>query len=95
MISYLLIVCMVVTYALPNSLVKAKENKISGQCGPTAYFQLEKDGTLRITGSGYIDINQFQDLQDAHLEDKTIRIVLEKDIKNVPDEILKNYTINI
>ena len=92
MISYLLIVCMVVTYALPNSLVKAKENKISGQCGPTAYFQLEKDGTLRITGSGYIDINQFQDLQDAHLEDKTIRIVLEKDIKNVPDEIFKNYT---
>ncbi len=92
MISYLLIVCMVVTYALPNSLVKAKENKISGQCGPTTYFQLEKDGTLRITGSGYIDINQFQDLQDAHLEDKTIRIVLEKDIKNVPDEIFKNYT---
>ena len=92
MISYLLIVCMVVTYALPNSLVKAKENKISGQCGPTAYFQLEKDGTLRITGNGYIDINQFQDLQDAHLEDKTIRIVLEKDIKNVPDEIFKNYT---
>ena len=92
MISYLLIVFMVVTYALPNSLVKAKENKISGQCGPTAYFQLEKDGTLRITGSGYIDINQFQDLQDAHLEDKTIRIVLEKDIKNVPDEIFKNYT---
>ena len=92
MISYLLIVCMVITYALPNSLVKAKENKISGQCGPTAYFQLEKDGTLRITGSGYIDINQFQDLQDAHLEDKTIRIVLEKDIKNVPDEIFKNYT---
>ena len=92
MISYLLIVCMVVTYALPNSLVKAKENKISGQCGPTAYFQLEKDGTLRITGSGYIDINQFQDLQDAHLEDKTIRIVLEKYIKNVPDEIFKNYT---
>ena len=83
---------MVITYALPNSLVKAKENKISGQCGPTAYFQLEKDGTLRITGSGYIDINQFQDLQDAHLEDKTIRIVLEKDIKNVPDEIFKNYT---
>ena len=96
---------MVVAGVVPTSFVKAEEENtsknttedsliyknIKGQCGPQTYFQLEKDGTLRITGTGEIDIEQFDDLQKAEISDKVLKVVMDNEITNIPDGMFKNY----
>ena len=96
---------MVVAGVVPTSFVKAEEENtlenttedsliyknIKGQCGPQTYFQLEKDGTLRITGTGEIDIEQFDDLQRAGISDKVLKVVMDNKITNIPDGMFKNY----
>lgn len=102
---YLVVLSMVVVGAVPTSFVKAEEENvlgkitedsliyknIKGQCGPQTYFQLEKDGTLRITGTGEIDIEQFDDLQNAEISDKVLKVVMDNEITNIPDGMFKNY----
>ena len=104
-ITYLVILSMVVAGVVPTSFVKAEEENtsenttedsliyknIKGQCGPQTYFQLEKDGTLRITGTGEIDIEQFDDLQKAEISDKVLKVVMDNEITNIPDGMFKNY----
>ena len=104
-ITYLVILSMVVAGVVPTSFVKAEEENtsenttedsliyknIKGQCGPQTYFQLEKDGTLRITGTGEIDIEQFDDLQNAEISDKVLKVVMDNEITNIPDGMFKNY----
>lgn len=104
-ITYLVILSMVVAGVVPTSFVKAEEENtlenttedsliyknIKGQCGPQTYFQLEKDGTLRITGTGEIDIEQFDDLQRAEISDKVLKVVMDNEITNIPDGMFKNY----
>ena len=104
-ITYLVILSMVVAGVVPTSFVKAEEENtlenttedsliyknIKGQCGPQTYFQLEKDGTLRITGTGEIDIEQFDDLQRAGISDKVLKVVMDNKITNIPDGMFKNY----
>ncbi len=104
-ITYLVILSMVVAGVVPTSFVKAEEENtlenttedsliyknIKGQCGPQTYFQLEKDGTLRITGTGEIDIEQFDDLQKAEISDKVLKVVMDNKITNIPDGMFKNY----
>ena len=104
-ITYLVILSMVVAGVVPISFVKAEEENtsenttedsliyknIKGQCGPQTYFQLEKDGTLRITGTGEIDIEQFDDLQKAEISDKVLKVVMDNEITNIPDGMFKNY----
>ena len=96
---------MVVAGVFSTSFVKAEEENtsenttedsliyknIKGQCGPQTYFQLEKDGTLRITGTGEIDIEQFDDLQKAEISDKVLKVVMDNEITNIPDGMFKNY----
>ena len=104
-ITYLVILSMIVAGVVPTSFVKAEEENtsenttedsliyknIKGQCGPQTYFQLEKDGTLRITGTGEIDIEQFDDLQKAEISDKVLKVVMDNEITNIPDGMFKNY----
>ena len=104
-ITYLVILSMIVAGVVPTSFVKAEEENtlenttedsliyknIKGQCGPQTYFQLEKDGTLRITGTGEIDIEQFDDLQRAGISDKVLKVVMDNKITNIPDGMFKNY----
>ena len=104
-ITYLVILSMVVAGVVPTSFVKAEEENtlenttedsliyknIKGQCGPQTYFQLEKDGTLRITGTGEIDIEQFDDIQRAEISDKVLKVVMDNEITNIPDGMFKNY----
>ena len=104
-ITYLVILSMVVAGVVPTSFVKAEEENtsenttedsliyknIKGQCGPQTYFQLEKDGTLRITGTGEIDIEQFDDLQKEEISDKVLKVVMDNEITNIPDGMFKNY----
>ena len=104
-ITYLVILSMVVAGVVPTSFVKAEEENtsenttedsliyknIKGQCGPQTYFQVEKDGTLRITGTGEIDIEQFDDLQKAEISDKVLKVVMDNEITNIPDGMFKNY----
>ena len=104
-ITYLVILSMVVAGVVPTSFVKGRRREyigkyyrrffnlqnIKGQCGPQTYFQLEKDGTLRITGTGEIDIEQFDDLQKAEISDKVLKVVMDNEITNIPDGMFKNY----